>query len=139
MLNEGKIEELGCGVTRAWADGGSIPIFSIPNINRHTIDVWVDGVLAHLKTHPVEKPYLVLHDISAAGLALTPYVRSRSSELAVACAPYHGRLAAVISPGLISQLIGLFLKHDLRQKMHNVTPQTFTTHAEALAWLREGI
>ncbi len=137
MTQEPQVKQLGAGVTQSWVADGRIPVFTIPDVNRTAIDVWANSVLAYIDTFDPDTQYLILHDISAAGMALTPYVRTRSQELAIACAPLHGRLAAVMSPGPMSQLVGMFLKHELRQKMRNITSETFGNRDEAIAWLVE--
>lgn len=79
-------------------------------------------------------PYLVLYDMRAEGVNLTPYMRAKASESHDLRQEVRGAIAVVLVQDPFTLIMSLFARLR-RNKSREV--QLFFSMEEGLAWLRE--
>ncbi len=131
------VKELTRGVTLQRIAGGQIIILTISRTVPEAVDAWAEASLRMLDVWPPDRPYLLLHDVSTPGVALTPYIRQRSRELATAAPHVGGRVAVLLPRGALGRVIRIYLNYLSRNA--NRTLRAFLDRDEALAWLREAL
>ena len=126
------------GVTLEWLHDGRIAMFHAENTSSETIDAWYHMSVELVQNWPQAKPYLVLSNFS--NLGLTPYSRQRSEELAAAIPDsLNGRVAVVISRGILGYGLRMFGTTPLKALVPNLEFEFFFEETKALAWLEEAL
>ena len=138
MNNPGAIEKICDGITREWLFDRQIVVYTMYDIRRASVDAWIDAVKHVVEDWRLDQPYLSLQDASRL-LTLSPYARTHSKEAAELAIKrgLHGRSAVVLSNNLLSQVIRMFVQHEL--STGTLTRQVFLAKDEALRWLMDGM
>ncbi|MBI5930931.1 MAG: hypothetical protein HY862_16595 [Chloroflexi bacterium] len=133
--NTGSVEHVGRYVTRELIDNGRITVYHLLSIKREAVDEWITSALETFKNWPSKEPFLVIYDfLESGGLTLTPYIRKRSQELAVARPELMGRAAIVLPRTIGAQAAKMFVLISLQKSRQR---RVFFTMDEALAWIRK--
>mgnify|MGYP000013505207 CR=1 FL=1 len=118
-----------------WVDDRTIAILTVTSIQREAISAWADKAVEIVSTRPEGQPHLVIHDVSAPSLTLTPYIRERA-QYAVSHYPESGgRTAVVVPKGLSGSVLKLFINQLMRIVRGRPT-KAFFSRDEALMWVR---
>jgi hypothetical protein len=132
------IEKIGEGVTREWLFERQIVVYTLYDIRRASVDAWTNAVRDVIDQWSPDQPYLSLQDASRL-VTLSPYARNRSKETAEFALQrgLHGRSAVVLANNLLSQVIRMFVQHDLSTgTLHR---SAFLDKEAGLQWLIEGL
>jgi hypothetical protein len=121
-------------VTLEWLADDRIPLFSVPNVSRGTIDTWIGMLAEMMKSWPPDRPFVMLHDISTKGAILTPYVRDRVKGLEAVNPSLKGRVALVLPKTFVVQLVKLYLRTAQRT---DVATEIFFDRETAQEWLKQ--
>ncbi len=126
------------GAKLEWLYDGRIAAFCLENTSPTAIDTWYEASREVIQNWPETKPYLILERFT--NLGLTPYNRQRAEELATLI-PDHmdGRVAVVISRGVLGYGIRMFGANRLKALIPNITFEFFFEEAKALEWLEEAL
>lgn len=124
------------GVKLEWLCDGRIAAFYLENTSPEAVDAWYEASREVIQNWPETKPYLILERFT--DLGLTPYNRQRAEELATLI-PDHmdGRVAVVISRGVLGYGIRMFGANRLKALIPNITFEFFFEETKALEWLEE--
>src|SRR5678815_5629625 len=68
-------------VTLEWVADGRIPVFTVGDVTRATIDTWLNLLADILRLWPTDREFTILHDVSIQNAFLTPYARERVKDL----------------------------------------------------------
>lgn len=131
------IQELGHGISYEAYDGGKLhSIRTQGEASREATDLWCEKVNDLLQTNPSDEPLCVLYDLSHPKQTLTPYNRSRTSELAKQF-PRELRAysAVLLSKSLLNQLVAIFITTLMVGSNHKV--RIFYEEAQAWEWLQD--
>lgn len=131
------IQELGYGISYEAYEGGRFhAVRTQGDSSRPAVDVWCEKVYHLLQTNPPGEPLCVLYDLSHPKQTLTPYNRSRTSELAKQF-PRELRAysAALLSKSLLNQLVAIFITTLTVGSNHKV--RIFYEEAQAWEWLQD--
>lgn len=133
-----EIIELSETVRVEWYLDRQIVCYTLLSSSRQTVDTWAKKAIRVLNTWDENQPYLALYDVSKI-VALTPYGRTRSQEIAEVAQRVRGAYAVVLSDSVLSHVIRLFVERRLRKQRR--THEHVITHskAEALEWLQARI
>ncbi len=126
------VEWLSPSVSRQWLMNNRVVVFSVTDAKRESVDKWAEACKTAIANWPPDQPVLLMHDLSARGLALTPYARERAQDIAKTRPEARGRVAVILSSSLAATLIQLFLRSERE------TPRThraFASREKGLAWL----
>ena len=123
-------------VTLEWVSDGRIPVFTIADVTRPTIDTWLRSLADILRLWPTDRELAILHDISIPGAFLTPYARERVRELDTVNPTLKGHVALILPKTFVAQMVKIFLRTTQRNK---VMTQIFYDRATGLAWLEQGL
>jgi len=116
---------------------GRIVVFTLSSMTRETIDAWVDGCLAYMKScWGAGEPLLLLQDLSHQHIAQTPYAKQRGTELSQAYPELGGRVGFVLPRSANAQNIRLFARSLSNQRREH---SIFMNREQALAWLAESL
>jgi hypothetical protein len=132
MLEPEHIEHLTPGLRRYWLMDRQIVVFEAETAYRADIDAWINGVHDVMNHWPADRPYLVLHDLRASNIVLTPYARRRAQELMLASTDGPGYAAILIANSLVGHTIQWLLRIS---KMGKVQIEVFFDYDKALNWL----
>lgn len=130
------VHVLADGVTFQWQHDGKIAIFTLTEVARESIDIWVEALRQIVKARSPKEPFLVAHDVSA--IALTPYIRQQMEEVIAIADPLPGRYVIIVSKDVLSQSMRLFIMTNL-QKPSSRKGDMFTNREKALMWLEEAV
>ncbi len=126
------VEWLSAGVSREWLFDKKVAVYTVLNASRESVDTWAETCKTDINNWPANQPVLLMHDLSAKGIALTPYARERSQAIAATRPESRGRIAVVLSSSLAASLIQLFLRTEKRTpRIH----RAFSSREKGLAWL----
>lgn len=131
-----QIEQIGPGVTLEWLYEGRIGVLAVSSVERQAIDCWSKTAISLLAERPPDQPHLVVHDVSADGLALTPYIRKKARETVGYYPDAPGRTAVVVRRGAVSILMQLFV-NSLAQLIRGRPTRVFFSREDAVSWLAE--
>ncbi|HRE48426.1 MAG TPA: hypothetical protein PLD47_11940 [Aggregatilineales bacterium] len=127
------------GITRDFLDEGRIVVFtSAGDMRRAAVDVWFEVVKQTYASWLPGKPLFVLHDLSAPGNAMTPYLRQKAYalyEIDLAHIP-AGRIAVAAPDTLLMRLMAILLRERDKRFRRNAQ-RIFASRGDALRWLRE--
>ncbi len=126
------LEQISPSVSREWLFDKRIVVYTVMDAHRESIDVWAGTCTADIASWPGDRPVLIMHDLSARGIALTPYARERSQPMMDMRPEAKGRVAIVLQPGIAASLIQLFLRPE--RKAPRVR-RAFTSREKAIEWL----
>jgi hypothetical protein len=129
-------EQLSRGVRREWLLDGRILVYVLTSSSRETADVWVETFKADIMRWPADRPFLVLHDLTAKTVAATPYAVWRAKEMVQARPDLAGRAALVLSNTITAHMAELFLR---RQRQKPRLRQVFYSRNKAVEWLMKGL
>jgi len=117
-----------------WLADGQIVAITSDNPSREAVDAWADRLTELIKTWPVNRPMLILADVSGSKNAQTPYLRSRASALMKVRPEVRLVTAMVVRHSLLAQLIQIGLRAGRSGK---VSMQMFFNRQSAINWLME--
>ncbi len=132
-IHSDHVEQLSQAVTREWLCDGQIVAYTVTDARRESVDAWVNAFKEDIMNWPLDRPFRVLHDLSARGAVSTPYARMRAQEVVAVRPEVKGRAALVLSGSLVNSLIHVWLNRQSEK-----TPRirkTFLTREQAIAWL----
>lgn len=131
------IQELGHGISYEAYDGGKFhAVRTQGDSSRPAVDIWCEQVYHLLRTNPPGEPLCVLYDLSHPKQTLTPYNRSRTSELAKQFPrELRAYTAALLSKSLLNQLVAIFITTLTVGSNHKV--RIFYDEAQAWEWLQD--
>lgn len=114
----------------------NITAYRLSSLSREAIDYWATAMKKSLAEQPPETPLLVLYDLSAARMAITPYLRARTVEVSETLPHIRVRTAVLVNDQLLARIIQglLFLI-----KSQNRERRIFFDEPSALAWLKESL
>ncbi len=126
------------GVTLEWLYDGQVAAFQVESTDPTVVDTWYEMSLEVLQSWPETKPYLVLERFT--NLGMTPYNRQRAEEIASFIPKYlFGRVAVVISRGVLGYGIRMFGANRLKALIPNLTIEFFFEEDKALEWLKKAL
>lgn len=126
------------GVTLEWLYDGQVAAFQVESTDPTVVDTWYEMSLEVLQSWPETKPYLVLERFT--NLGMTPYNRQRAEEIASFIPQYlFGRVAVVISRGVLGYGIRMFGANRLKALIPNLTIEFFFEEDKALEWLKKAL
>ncbi len=129
-------EQLSPTVRREWLLDGRIVVYVLTSSSRATADVWVEAFKADIMRWPADRPFLVLHDLSAKTVAATPYAVWRAKEMVNSRQDLGGRAALVLSNSITAHMTELFLA---RQPQKPRLRQAFYNREKAIEWLKRAL
>lgn len=134
------IHDLGKGVSLEWVDKGKILMLTLPNINRATIDCYIETCIEIARCWPAEERVRVLHDVSHKDIALTPYLRQglEKAQAVLVELDLQGVSAVVTQRGFIKSIM-IQLGKALYKQAPNIETHYFHNRDKALAWLRHDV
>src|SRR3954468_17118232 len=97
-------------VTLEWVADGAIPVLTITDMSRGTIDMWFKLLVEIMKAWPPDRPFLILHHIDTQDAFLTPYIRSRVKDLDDVNTTLNGRVALVLPRTFVAQIARIFMR-----------------------------
>lgn len=121
-------------VTLEWLDDGAIPVLTIRDVARGTIDIWFKLLVDIMKAWPADRPFVIMHHIDTQDAFLSPYIRSRVKDLDKVNADLNGRVALVLPRTFVAQIARIFLRTARRT---GVMTEIFFKREEGLAWLEK--
>ncbi len=126
--------------SREWLADGRIILFTVQSAKHDAIDAWADLILEASNAYPVERPWLIIHNIAVVNAAITPYARKRIDDVNLG-GPQNlkGRVAIVTPQSIFARLVRLYV-NTLQRNLPNldeITMRVFFKQAEAEAWLLE--
>jgi hypothetical protein len=130
------VEQLSPGVRREWLLDGRIVVYVLTSSSRETADVWVETFKADIARWPNDRPFLVLHDLTAKSVAATPYAVWRAREMVESRPDLAGRAALVLADTITAHMAELFLR---RQRQKPRLRQVFYERDKAIEWLKNGL
>jgi hypothetical protein len=131
------VEQLGHGLSREWLLDRRIVVYTARDASRPVVDAWVETFKKDIVAWPADRPFLVMHDLSAKNIAATPYGRRRAQEMVDIRPDLKGRAAIVVANTFTMHLVELFLRN---QKQH--TPRLrrlFFSREKAFEWLKSAL
>jgi hypothetical protein len=129
-------EQLSAGVRREWLLDGRIVVYVLSSSSRETADVWVESFKADIARWPSDRPFLVLHDLTAKSVAATPYAVWRAREMVESRPDLAGRAALVLADTITAHMAELFLR---KQRQKPRLRQVFYDRDRAIEWLKNGL
>ena len=126
-------KDLGNGIHRQMLLNGGVVAFNITSVSHEAIDTWIKAQCSLLEAWPEDRPVCILGDQSSME-HLTPYMKSRFSDIARAARGKSGRVAVVVGKGFFTQLATMFFKTTGTGGMHL---RFFVEREQAMAWLQE--
>jgi hypothetical protein len=126
------IERLSPSVSREWLLGKTIVVYKVTDAHRESIDTWAEACAVDITNWPGDRPVLIIHDLSARGIALTPYARERSQPLMDMRPEAKGRIALVLPGNIAASLIQLFVRSPKKAPRAR---HAFSSREKALEWL----
>ncbi len=130
------IEQISPGVRREWLLDGQIVVYILSDASRATANVWVETFKADISRWPSDRPFLVLHDLTAPKVAATPYALIRAKEMVDSRPDVAGRAALVLSDTISAHMAELFLR---MQKQDSRLRQVFYSREKAIEWLKAAL
>jgi hypothetical protein len=127
------VEQLTAGITREWILDRRIVIYAGINLSRAAIDSWYEAFKADIMAWPVDRPYLVVHDLTHKNVALTPYARKRAQDMVYLRPDVKGRSALIMRNTFASHLIDMFLRQQRNTPRER---RVFYTREKAIEWLK---
>lgn len=126
------------GAKLEWLCDDRIAAFCLENTSPAVVDAWYETSREVIQNWPETRPYLILERFT--NLGLTPYNRQRAEELATIIPDHmNGRVAVVISRGVLGYGIRMFGANRLKALIPNITFEFFFEEAKALEWLEEAL
>lgn len=130
------IEHYDFGITREWIDEGHIVVITTQgDMRRDAIDAWVNVSLDTLSLWQVDRPILVIQNLSSKMQGFTPYARKRSEDILAQLSDRPCYTALILPNTFIFRVIGFFVGRQ-RVDKHQEN-RVFTNVEEGLAWLRQ--
>lgn len=130
---------LGAGCSMEWLHGGKIAVFYLADVQRKTIDVFIDAYTTVMQQWANETTFLMMVIAQEHSIFLTPYLRKRIESVIQVAKHRHikGRLGVVLQKNAVVQVIKLFVKSVYNQSRDTLEPQLFFSQNEAMLWLEE--
>jgi hypothetical protein len=129
-------ETIAHGVTRSWLHNRQVVVFALENQHQKTLDACTDAVLQTAEKWPADRPFLVMYDITGAGIRASTSVR-QSIEIISEKVRVKGRVAAVVPRNPLSQLMRLFMSRPPGPQETALHHFIFYDRESALEWLLE--
>ncbi len=120
-----------------WLHGGKMAIFYVADMQRETIDLYIDTHIQLIQQWPVETPFLEAVVAQGMGIFLTPYMRKRSLDAAHISRSRNaaGRIAVIVQKNPMLTIVQAFVKSIYHPKRDRIEPQLFFSQEEGVAWL----
>lgn len=120
-----------------WLHGGKIAVFYLANVQRETIDLYIDTHIQLIQQWPVDTPFLETVVAQGMGMFLTPYMRKRSLDAAHISRSRNtaGRIAVIVQKNPMLTIVQAFVKSIYHPKRDRIEPQLFFSQEEGVAWL----
>ncbi|MCB9435930.1 MAG: hypothetical protein H6673_02935 [Anaerolineales bacterium] len=135
MVPPRAIQVLGAGITCETLEDGCVTIFTLTDMTRITVDIWVDACDTLMRTAvDTHTPVRIIQDLSHPNVTQTPYSQERGQALQDAYPELQGRIAVILPNNHASHRIRLFFK---RQNNRYRQRDVFFTREAALEWLNE--
>lgn len=132
------ITQLSPHITREDLCNGQIVVFTLTDMTRATVDLWIDACREVMDACFAEgRPMLILQDLSRQGVVNTPYSTERGKELGDLYPDLRGRTAFLLPPNQEGLRIKLFMRRTMNQQTRQRT--AFDTREEALEWLAKWV
>ena len=147
------MEQITDGLTKSSLVDDNIVVYTLTALNLDIMEKWADAIVEHLETHPVSKPYLVIHNLSTAGLALPFLVLSGYDIHNVGIIDrishqiqqylddnpdFRIYLAVILSPRLTGRIAKARGNIQSNCYFHaNFTSRVFMDYEDAVKWLSE--
>lgn len=130
------LTQLAPHITREDLCNGQIVIFTLTDMTRATVDVWIDACREVMTLcHDEGRPMLILQDLSRQGVVNTPYSTERGKELSDLYPDLRGRTAFLLPPNQEGLRIKLFMRRTMNQQTRQRS--AFDTREDALEWLMQ--
>lgn len=115
--------------------------FALANVQRSTIDAWLEAVRNVVTNWPEHQPFRVIFDFAFSNVAFTPYMRARikdtSSMLDDLRTSADVRVAIILTPSARA-LIGILfasIQSQIRANAGSNISRIFVNYDSALSWL----
>lgn len=79
-----KPEHFSDSVQLEWLHDGKVFMHTMTDSKRHSVDEYIESNLNLIRNWDNNRPFLAIQNISADGVTLTPYLRGRVGEIAIA-------------------------------------------------------
>lgn len=133
----GRVEHITSNLTREWREPDLV-VLVMTDVRRETVDAYIQTLLDQLAEWPREAVLYGLYDISAPGVSLTPYFRSRLIEIADYLKATGKRTcSAIVVPNtLMFRIFTLFGDMFTNRTGDDIiTQKMFLNQQAALNWL----
>jgi hypothetical protein len=121
------------GLTIEWIMDRRIVVYTIRDVSRTVANVWMDALESALASWTGDKPFLALYDVNFPGAVITPYARSRLSQMIDKFNSVYGRTAVVLPRSFTISVVELIFRARARGKRQR---RIFTNYDQALNWLK---
>lgn len=118
-----------------WLHDNRILVVTLRSSDREAVEQWGRHLIELLERWDVDRPLYILHDISDAKMALTPYFREWIERVAHSSESYRGYYGMVLPQTLTAQLIRILLNAQVQRQMPRFRYRTFTRRDEGITWL----
>jgi hypothetical protein len=115
---------------------GRIIVFTVRDVSRHLVDLWMQELESILSTWPADQPYYSLYDVNFPGGTLTPYVRTRVAEILKKYENLTGTTAIILPGSLLATVFQLLLRATAWSKRKR---RIFNRLEPGLKWLKESL
>lgn len=145
-------QEIYPGITQDSFTQHQITAYRISSMTQVVANVWADMALQNLQQYRGEMPYLVLHDISAAGVGVNYLVLAQYDFLNIGVMPHQrpvienfmnthcqfsACVAVVVSPSSSGQFLQLLANRHPYPYEDRITYKTFTDPWMSVEWLSQ--
>jgi hypothetical protein len=120
-------------LTREWLQDRHIVVIAPKSADRATIDVWAKTVESTILNWPDDRPLRIVNDVSARGLALTPYAQTKVKPLFYLNPHLGGRNAIILANNVTGQFVRIYVRTLSRRTPREVA--VFFTREQGLAWV----
>lgn len=127
------IYEIAPGLAFQWLFGGKGVAYTLSGSRRETVDFYIEATRAVSRLWPSHQPYLSLHDIT--DYRLTPHLRARAREAAMAGENLNNSMAIVIQKSVMGHAMRFFFNTELLRRVSDRTVRIFHRRSQAVNWL----
>ena len=125
------VEKIAPGITCEWLHDRALMTYTVRSVARPSVDAWLKHIKQHMMAWPLDRPHLVLQDLSDETTGSTPYVRERTQEIVKWRPELKTHLALILPRTFQGRMIQFFV-----QAQRDSVARIFFSSTEGLAWLQ---
>jgi len=134
IFEETPTEQLSPGIKYKWLFDRHILYVIGDTSHRSDIDAWFQFMCTVMGNWPDDITYLAVQDLSSPNFSLTPYARTRATEIYKVRPTLRGRVAIVMPRSFIGHLLQMFIR-TVRGNIFDT--RFFLSQGDALVWLAQ--